>query len=150
MDRSIDLAVQHSHIDWHLFNFSTRYVFKCILKLYAPEDKQLRGHFLAFLRGKFSNVFSNPLLKMSCSHIGCSCLIFCQYVFSNVFSKSILEKKDNCTLVYQFLHYVFSNSSSNGLHERRHSYIGCIYMVFLHCVFSVRLQIFPQTGSVKG
>ena len=52
----------------------------------------------------FSNsiCFINPLLEMSCSHIGCSCLIFCQYVFSDVFSKSILEKKNNWTLVQFF------------------------------------------------
>ena len=102
--------------------------------------------FLAFLHGKFSNVFSNPLLEMSCSHIGCSCLIFCQYVFSNVFSKSILEKKNNCALV-QFYSTVSFHSSSNGLHERTHTYIALIAFiwffstVFSPCVFKYFLKL---------
>ena len=35
-----------------------------------------------------------------------------------------------------FLHCVFSNVSSNGLPEKRHSHIGCICLTFLHCAFS--------------
>ena len=31
---------------------------------------------------------------------------------------------------------MFSNVSSNGLHWRMHSHIGCICLTFLHCVFS--------------
>ena len=35
-----------------------------------------------------------------------------------------------------FLHHVFSNVSSNHLHEKRHTHIGYICLTFLHCASS--------------
>ena len=35
-----------------------------------------------------------------------------------------------------FLHCVFSNVASSCLHQRMHNHIGCICLTFLHCVFS--------------
>ena len=54
-------------------------------------------------------------------------LEFFHYVFSNVSSKRLPEKRNNhigC-ICSAFLHCVFSNVSSNGLPERMHSHIGC-------------------------
>ena len=41
-----------------------------------------------------------------------------------------------CPISLTFLHHVFSNVSSNGLPEKRHSHIGCICLTFLHCALS--------------
>ena len=41
-----------------------------------------------------------------------------------------------CHFSLAFLHCVFWNVSSNGLHERMHSHTDCICLTFLHCVFS--------------
>ena len=44
-----------------------------------------------------------------------------------------------------FLHYAFSNVSSNCLHENRHSHIDCICLIFLHCAFlNVASNCLPQ------
>ena len=49
------------------------------------------------------------------------------------------------TFVWLLLHRVFSNVSSNHLHERMHSHIDCICLTFLHCVFSnVSLNCMPE------
>ena len=49
------------------------------------------------------------------------------------------------TFVWLLLHRVFSNVSSNHLHERMHSHIDCICLTFLHCVFSnVSLNYMPE------
>ena len=57
------------------FSISPRKVFKCFLK--SSSRNELQSHWLQLFD-------------------------FCQYVFLNVFSKSILEKKNNCTLVQFF------------------------------------------------
>ena len=59
-------------------------------------------------------------------------------VFSNVSSNCLHERMHTHTgcICLTFLHCAFSNVSSNGLYEQMHSHIGCIYSSFLHCVFS--------------
>ena len=50
-----------------------------------------------------------------------------------------------CHFSLTFLHCVFSNVSSNGVHERMHNYTGCICLPFLHCAFSnVSSNYLPQ------
>ena len=52
----------------------------------------------------------------------------------------LLYSKDStlsmCHFSFAFLHCEFSNVSSNCLHEKMQSHIGCIYLIFLHCAFS--------------
>ena len=59
-------------------------------------------------------------------------------VFSNVSSNCLHERMHNhigC-ICLTFLHCVFSSVSSNDLPEKMHSRIGCISLTFYHCVFS--------------
>ena len=51
-------------------------------------------------------------------------------LYSNVLTLSM------CNFSLTFLHRVFSNVSSNCVHKRMHSHIGCICLTFLHCAFS--------------
>ena len=60
--------------------------------------------------------------KMHC-HIGCICLVFIHYAFSNVSSDNLPKRMYNyigCTCL-AFLHYAFSNEISNCLLERKQS-----------------------------
>ena len=42
-----------------------------------------------------------------------------------------------------FLHCLLSNVSSNSLHEKMHCHIGCIRLTFLHCDISdIRINIY--------
>ena len=66
------------------------------------------------------------------------CLTFLRYAFSNVSSNGQPEQKHShigC-ICTTFLRCAFSNVSSNGLHEQKRSYIGCICLTFLRCAFS--------------
>ena len=45
-----------------------------------------------------------------------------------------------------FLHCVFSNASSNCLHEKMQSHIGCICMTDIHCVF----HMLPQCTRIRA
>ena len=59
-------------------------------------------------------------------------------MFLNVSSNCLHRKKHThigC-ISLTFLHCAFSNGSSNYLPEKRHSHIGYIYLTFLHCAFS--------------
>ena len=70
--------------------------------------------------------------------VGCICLIFLHCVFSNVSSNCLHQRMHShigC-ICLTFLHCVFSNVSSNRLYVRMHSHIGCICWTFLHCAFS--------------
>ena len=75
------------------------------------------------------------------SHTGCIGLIwwhcFLHCVFSNVSSNCLHQKMQIHTgcICLTFLHYVFSNASSKCLNKRMQSRIGCIYLTFLHFVF---------------
>ena len=69
---------------------------------------------------------------------GCICLIFLHCVFSNVSSNHLHEMRHNhigC-ICLTFPQCAFSNVSSNRLPGRMHNHIGCIFRTFLHCVFS--------------
>ena len=71
-------------------------------------------------------------------HIGCICSAFLHYVFSNVSSNCLPERMHNhigC-ICLTFLHCVFSNVSIKNLYQSRQSHIGCICLTFLHCAFS--------------
>ena len=46
------------------------------------------------------------------------------------------EAKSHWLHLFGFFRYVFSNVSSNGPHEKRHSHIRCVCLNFLHCTFS--------------
>ena len=63
---------------------------------------------------------------------------FLHCVFSNVSSNCLHQRMyshiDRICLT--FLRCAFSNVSSNCLPERMHSHIGCICLAFLHCAFS--------------
>ena len=62
---------------------------------------------------------------------------FLRCAFSNVSSTGLPEKRHSrigC-ICLTFLHCAFSNVSSNGLHGKRNSHIGCICLTFLRCVF---------------
>ena len=39
-----------------------------------------------------------------------------------------------------WLHYTFSNVSSNCLSEKRRSHIGCICLIFLHCPYHIGIM----------
>ena len=47
-----------------------------------------------------------------------------------------MNKYVNISLHWLHLHCGFSSVSSNFLSQRMHSHIGCICLIFLHCVFS--------------
>ena len=55
-------------------------------------------------------------------------------VFSNYLSQ-MMHSLIGC-IYLAFLHCLFSNVSSNCQLERMHNHIGCIYLAFLHCGFS--------------
>ena len=72
------------------------------------------------------------------SRIGCICLIFLHYVFSNVSTNCLgqrMQSHAGCTCL-AFLHCVFSNVSSNCLNERMQNHIGYICLTSPRCVFS--------------
>ena len=70
--------------------------------------------------------------------IGYICLTFLHCAFSNVSSNGLPEKRHSGTdyICLAFLHCVFSNVFSNCLPKKRHSHIGCICSTFLRCAFS--------------
>ena len=47
----------------------------------------------------------------------------------------IMQSRIGC-ICLAFLHYVFSNESSNCLHQKMHSHICYIFLIFLHCAVS--------------
>ena len=59
-------------------------------------------------------------------------------MFSSVSSNGLPEKRHSHIgyICLILLHCAFSNVSSNCLPERRHNHIGCILLTFLHCAFS--------------
>ena len=66
------------------------------------------------------------------------CLSFLHCVFSNVSSNRLHEWMHNRTgcICLAFLHYAFSNVSSNYLHVRMQNRTGSICSIFLPCGFS--------------
>ena len=46
------------------------------------------------------------------------------------------EKRQSFIISFTFFHCAFSNASSNCLHEKTRSHIGCICLTSLHCAFS--------------
>ena len=82
--------------------------------------------------------FSNGLPERMHSHIGCICLVFLRYVFSNVSSNCLHQRMRihiGC-ICLTFLHCGFSNVPSNCLHLRMQNHTGCICLALLHLGFS--------------
>ena len=70
--------------------------------------------------------------------VGCIWLAFLHCVFSNVSSNCLHQRKHShigCICLIFYFH-VFAYASSNWMNMRMHSHIGYICLIFLHCVFS--------------
>ena len=94
-----------------------------------------RGTWLDFLPlGVFKCVIKSSDREVALSHR----LHLLDCVFSNESSNRLHELKQSHTgcICLIFPHYVFSNVLSNWLLKRLHSHIGCICCTFFHCVFS--------------
>ena len=87
-----------------------------------------------FITGCVFSISLNPLVSFA----GLFSATFYHCVFSNVSSNCLHEKMHNRTgcIFFTFLHCVFSNGPSKHLDQSMHSRIGCICLSFLHCVFS--------------
>ena len=120
--------------DWS--TFLTVCLFKCVLKLFEPEDAKL--HCFTFLQCAFSYGSSNCLREKMQNHTSCICLTFVQCVFSHGSSKNLDQCRHNHTgcICWTFHHCAFSYVSSNGLPEKMRNHTGCICLTFSHCVFS--------------
>ena len=68
----------------------------------------------------------------------CIYMVFLHCVFSNVSSNDLHQRMHSHTgyIYLTFLHCAFSNASSNRLHDTTHSHTGCICVTFLHCALS--------------
>ena len=72
------------------------------------------------------------------NHTGCICLTFLHYAFSNASSNCLHQRRHSCTgcICLSFPHCALSNVFSKRLHKRMQSHTGCICLTFLHCAFS--------------
>ena len=106
----LNLKIQN--FTWlHLFHFSPQCIIKCVPKALAWEDaKSHRLHLFVFSLLCLFIWALKELGSVHASRTGCICL--------------------------SFLHCVFSNVSSNCLHEKMHNHTGCICLTFLQCVSS--------------
>ena len=120
-------------VEFHFCFSSSNVSPKC-----QPQRRQ--GNIVFFLL--FNTVRCQMSLQIAClrrgSHIGCTCLTFPHYVFSNVFSNCLHEKRhSHIGCIYlTFVHCAFSKVSSKLLHNRMHIHIFCICLAFVHCAFS--------------
>ena len=73
--------------------------------------------------------------------------IFLHCVFSNASSNYLHQRMQShaSCICSIFVHCVFSNASSNCLHQRMQSHTGCICLIFLHCVFRNKLASLQAT-----
>ena len=79
---------------------------------------------------------SGDLLKMNKKSVTFFISKLVQLCFFICLIKQVkVGKVTLATSVWFFHHSAFSYDSSNGLHERMHSYAACIYLTFIHCVF---------------
>ena len=138
--------------DWS--TFLTVCLFKCVLKLFEPEDAKL--HCFTFLQCAFSYGSSNCLREKTQNHTSCICLTFVHCVFSHGSSKNLDQCRHNHTgcICWTFHHCAFSYVSSNGLREKMRNHTGCICLTFSHCVFSnvlpkrLPMRMHNRTGSI--
>merc|ERR1719507_2936329 len=91
---------------------------------------------LTFLHYVFSNASSNRLPVWMQSHIDCIYLTFLQCVFSNVSSDHLPEKMQSHVGYICLTFLFFLNVSSMYLDQSRHNRIGCIGLAFPRCAFS--------------
>ena len=86
---------------------------------------------VTFLHCALSNVSSNGLLARMQSHIGHIYSTFIPLcVFKCVLKLPVInDAKSHWLHFFYFFHCEFSNVSSNGLPEKMHSHIGCIYLI---------------------
>ena len=68
--------------------------------------------------------------------------------FSNIASKHMHGRMQSHTgnICMTFLHCVFSNVFSNRLHEKWHSHIGCIFLLYS----TVSFQMWPQCTWIRA
>ena len=92
-------------------------------------------------------MFSNVLPQKRQNHIGCICLTSLHCAFSvRLQIAFLLRCKVTLVLLAVLFSNVYSNESSNGLYEKRHSHIGYIYVDFLRCVFFM----VPQRTCIRA
>ena len=107
-------------------------VFNTHLKTHSVDAK---SHWLHLFGFSPEWVFKSKCLPMQMqNHTGFICLTYFRCVFSNVSSNGLHERMQShidC-ICLTFLHCAFLNVSSNGLHEKMQSHIGCICLIFLH------------------
>lgn len=137
--------------DWS--TFLTVCLFKCVLKLFEPEDAKL--HCFTFLQCAFSYGSSNCLREKTQNHTSCICLTFVQCVFSHGSSKNLDQCRHNHTgcICWTFRHCAFSYVSSNGLPARQFAYFRRFIITqaaFVWLFSTVRFRMCPQNVRPRG
>ena len=137
------MCLQMTDIDGCIFTLVTFvWLFSSVCFQMCPQIASLIGDKItqAANVGLFSTMGFQMCPQIVCPRrckVGCICFAFLHYAFSNVSSNYLHVRMQNRTgsICSIFLPCGFSNDFGHFLSRKRQSHTGCTYLTFLHCLF---------------